>query len=409
VNFLRSSTGRKVVFACLYLSEGAPIGFIWLALPTRLRASGVPVEQITGLTALLVLPWTFKFLGAPFVDLLRMPRWTLRHWVVTAQIVMGLTLLPLVWVDPKQQFAMLTWILFAHAMSASMQDVAIDALCISATHPGERGEYNGWMQTGMLLGRALMGGGGLVLASYLGDAAVVGILVVLTTFSAVLVMVVPLPTVAEVTGDQRWRYLVKTLASALAERNMWLGLLFAATGGAAFKSLEVVYGPYLVDRGFDEETIGWFSLGPMIVCMVLGSLLGGWIADRKGPRRCVIGSLAFISSMVIVLAITDHLGHAAGQGIVLPLLAATAFGIGMFTTSSYALFMDVTRPAIAAVQFSAFMGATNGCESWSSYASGRIISVSGYPTSLLLMSLISLATVPLVLGFRLNEKDSPAV
>jgi hypothetical protein len=68
MDFLAIPLRRKLLFACLYLSEGAPIGFIWLALPTRLRAGGVAVEQITWLTAVLVLPWTFKFLGVPLVD-----------------------------------------------------------------------------------------------------------------------------------------------------------------------------------------------------------------------------------------------------------------------------------------------------------------------------------------------------
>ena len=92
MNFFDTPTRRKILFASLYLSEGAPIGFIWLALPTRLRAHDVPVEQITWLAAVLVLPWTFKFTWAPLVDLLRSRHWTLRHWIVAAQTVMdGLT------------------------------------------------------------------------------------------------------------------------------------------------------------------------------------------------------------------------------------------------------------------------------------------------------------------------------
>ncbi len=186
MNFFETTLRRRILFGCLYLSEGAPIGFLWLAMPTRLRITGVPIEQITWLTAILVLPWTFKFAWAPLVDLLRSRWWTLRHWIVASQTIMGLTLAPLIWLDPVNQFQTMTWILLAHALSAATQDVAIDALCISATAPGERGQYNGWMQAGMLLGRSMMGGGALVLAAYVGDAAIVGLLMMLTTFSMVL-------------------------------------------------------------------------------------------------------------------------------------------------------------------------------------------------------------------------------
>ena len=60
-------------FAALYLSEGAPIGFLWFA--------GVSVGSITALTSLLVLPWTLKFLWAPLVDVLRPRRGGRRTWV----------------------------------------------------------------------------------------------------------------------------------------------------------------------------------------------------------------------------------------------------------------------------------------------------------------------------------------
>ena len=69
-------------FALLYLAEGAPIGFLWWAMPTLLRTEGVAVERITTLTALLVLPWTGKFLWAPLVDAIRGPKWGFRHWAM---------------------------------------------------------------------------------------------------------------------------------------------------------------------------------------------------------------------------------------------------------------------------------------------------------------------------------------
>lgn len=402
MNFFDTTLRRKILFASLYLSEGAPIGFLWLALPTRLRSSGVAVEQITWLTAVLVLPWTFKFVWAPLVDLLRTSRWTLRHWIVVAQCFMGATLVPLIWLDPVDQFHLLSLLLLTHAFAAATQDVAIDALCISTTDASERGQYNGWMQAGMLIGRALMGGGALVLATYVGQAAVVGLLIFLTTFSMVLVLLSKPPTRSTATSaeESHLAELGATLWIAVYDRNTWFGFAFAVTGGAAFKSLEVVYGPFLVDRNFDKETIGWFSLGPMIGAMIAGAIFGGWLADRVGHRRCVAGSSLLIAMTITALAVSDLQSNAARSSLLLVWLAATAFGIGMFTASSYTLFMDITHPAIAATQFSAFMGATNGCESWSSYVAGRIISEAGYPIAMLIMCLVSLLAIPLVVTLR---------
>ncbi len=359
MNLFETRLRKKFLFACLYFSEGAPIGFIWLALPTRLRSEAVPIEQITWLAAILVLPWTFKFLWAPLIDLFRSARWTMRHWIVSAQFMMGLTLVPLLWIDFNQQFFYLAGLLVLHALAAATQDVAIDALCISTTEPGERGAYNGWMQTGMMLGRATMGGGALVLSRYFGDSIVIVMLIFLTTFSMLLLLVSRPEPVAEeyLKRDERLVRLTQTVKIALSDRNTWLGLAFALIGGAAFKSLEVIYGPFLIDRGFSKLAIGWFSLGPMIGLMIAGALVGGKLADRWGARQCAAASLIFLAAVISVMALIDSQRPAENPGsFLLVCLAITAFGIGVFTASSYALFMDLSRPTIAATQFSAFHG-----------------------------------------------------
>ncbi len=391
---------RKVLFACLYFSEGAPIGFIWLALPTRLRDAGVPIDQITFLTAIVVIPWTFKFAWAPLVDILRTSRWTLRHWIMSAQLLMGSTLLPLAWLDLRQDFYWVVGILLLHAVAAATQDVAIDALCISVTNPEERGQYNGWMQTGMLLGRASLGGGALLLAHWIGDTLVVGLLVLVTMGSLSLVGMarLPHPEEEDTSLQDHLPHLLLVLQHTLRQANIWFGLLFALFGGASFKSLEVMIGPLLIDRGFAKSEVGLFASGPMIVPMVLGALAGGWLADRLGRRRFVFLSLLFIVAMIGTAAAIDQATDGR-PGRSLPLLlAATAFGIGLFTSASYAMFMDITQPAIAATQFSALMGATNGCEAWSSYAVGQIVAARGYPTGLFAMCGVSLLALPLLLG-----------
>jgi len=404
MDFFATPTRRKLLFGCLYLSEGAPIGFIWLALPTRLREAGVDIGQITWLTAVLVLPWTFKFAWAPLVDLLRSPRWTLRHWIIGAQCLMGITLVPLLWLDPVDQFEWMAGLLIVHALAAATQDVSIDALCISVTDPRERGEYNGWMQAGMLLGRAMMGGGALVMSRYIGTTAVVALLIGITMSSAVLVILSNVPIRKSADG-QVWDAL-RSILVAVRQLSTWFGLLFALIGGAAFKSLEVIYGPFLIDRGYDKAEVGWFSAGPMILSMIAGSLIGGWFADRIGRRRFVALSLLLFVTAIFGLAGSDIMMGATRGPHLFVRLSLVAFAIGLFTAASYALFMDITHPTIAATQFSAFMGATNGCESWSSYTIGRIIYQSGYPAGMLWMCLASVASLPLLIMLRPPDKKS---
>jgi len=386
---LASALGKKILFTSLYFSEGAPIGFIWLALPVWLKKDGAPIEQITTMTGLVVLPWTFKFLWAPLVDILQSRWWTLRSWIILAQVVMAITILPLVWYLPTIGVSTLTLLLLVHAFFAATQDVAIDALCIHSTRPEERGSYNGWMQAGMLLGRAALGGGALMLATSVGRQAVVGLLVVSIMIPLALVV---FGVRAPVNDQNRGglKQFAGNLRKMFSDSRLWLGLAFGLTGGAVFKSLEVFYGPLLVDRGYDEHSIGLFTSTIMIGSMIAGSLTGGWLADRFGRKRIVGVSLVWIVLSVGLLSHFDRILEGA-QGIHFwILLASTAMGIGVFTASLYAFFMGLTRPGLAATQFSALMGSTNGCESWSVIASGSLIAWSGYNLAMSMMCVVSL-------------------
>ncbi len=405
---------RKLTFAALYLSEGAPIGYLWLALPTRLRAQGVPLEQITWLAAILVLPWTFKFVWAPLIDLLRFSAWGFKHWIFVAQTLMGLTLLPFFWLDPVKDFYRLATIAVVHAFCAATQDVSIDGLCISTTVPQQRGELNGWMQLGMFVGRAMMGGGALVLSRYIGNSFVLVLLIGITTFSMFLLLWFPVEETLTAQGTKPMRgetnhlsELGRALYRAARSRNTWLGFAFAFVGGASFKSFEIIYGPFLVDRGYAQEWIGWFSAGPMIVAMVVGALIGGRLADRR-HRRMVVGlSLGLVAGLILSFALVDALTGGQGGVYLWVGLVMIGFAIGMFTATSYAFFMDLTSPRIAAAQFSGFMGATNGCESWSTYVVGKLISAGGYGLGIATMSLVSLAAISILWCFRFPTKESP--
>lgn len=409
MNFLATPRRRRFLFASLYLSEGAPIGFLWLALPTWLRVDGVPIEEITRFTALLVVPWTLKFAWAPLIDILQTERWTVRHWILSAQTIMGATLLSLLVLDLRNQFQVIAPLLLIHGFAAATQDVAIDALCIGSSSPDERGRMNGWMQAGMLLGRASMGGGALLLAPSLGQRGVVILLVLITTFSMILVLG------SRQAGPARRDSILRRLGevgqsmrTAVSSRNTWLGLAFALIGGAAFKSVEVVLGPLLVDRGFTQREVGIFAAVPMIGFMILGSVLGGVLADRLGRKRFVATGLLYFVATITALAVTDAVAGGERGIHLLIFLAATAVGIGFFTAASYALFMDLTLPTIAATQFSAFMGATNGCEAWSVFAIGRIIGGYGYPAGMLAMCAASLAALPALLRMRLPGRAGGA-
>lgn len=392
MDFLATPARRRILFASLYASEGAPIGFLWWAFPTILRSRGVPLDEITGLTALLVLPWALKFLWAPAIDVLR-SRWPLKQWILLSQFVMGASLVPLVFLDPQSNLGLLTAVLLMHAVAAATQDVSIDALCIRTTSPRERGSLNGWMQTGMLLSRSLLGGGTLIVLQAWGMTAVVLSLITVVWSSSILLLQTR-PGAEDPSSTPAIPRFVDSLRSAFSRRQTWLVLLFALISGAAFEAVGAVGGPFLIDQGCTEEEIGVFFLVPAVVCMAVGAIAGGMLSDVLPRISAVRIFLAGTAASVLILSALD----AAGSGLtpVLGALAFVYFTIGLFVASTYALFMDHTDPRLGATQFSTYMGATNLCESWSAFGIGRISGILGYAGGFALMAAVSLASLAIL-------------
>jgi MFS family permease len=320
-------------------------------------------------------------------------------WILVTQTIMGAVLLPIVFLDFQVDFATIYPLLVLHAFAAATQDVSVDALCISVVPVGERGSINGLMQAGMLTGRSLLGGGALVLGEKIGDNAVIAVLIAVVWSSTVLLLTAAEDVPAqEAQSEGRFNKFFATLQSAFSQRRTWLGLLFAAIGGAGFEAVGAVAGPYLIDRNFSGEEVGFFFALPVIAGMIGGALIGGYVSDRIGRRRAVSIFLGLLAVMICMIAFVDFFFGQPAHWWLFGLMSFFYLCVGFFTASSYALFMDLTDPKLAATQFSAFMGATNGCESWASLAGGRLVGGFGYPVAFVLMATVSLLGLPLLGG-----------
>lgn len=393
MNFLSTPGKRIFLFTLLYASEGAPIGFIWWTLPTELRSRGVPVDQITTVTSLLVLPWALKFLWAPLVDILRTPRWTLRSWIIAAQMMMVLSLTPLFIGDVPSSHALVVFLLLLHTVSAATQDAAIDALCINEVPPSQRGAVNGWMQAGMLFGRALFGGGAIVLTRYFEITTIVG---GLTMFLLVVLGVVffSVPHTAQTTTavSVRRKEFSGRLRLLFRSRILWLGLLFAVMGGTAYEGVGAVAGPFFIDNGMSKDEVGLFFSLLSVSAMLAGALTGGYVMSVFDTINVVKFSIVSIASIVLILAIIASIEN-GNNALILSVSAFLYFGIGLFTSSTYTMFMNLTDPKLGATQFSTYMSGTNICESWSGYAVGILVAQSGYSRAFSIMAIVSLLSL----------------
>jgi len=399
----RTRLGRNLFFAGLYFAEGAPIGFVWWALPVWLRSADVSPGEIARLMAWVAWPWALKLVWAPLVDLVEGPRFGLRSWILAAQTCMALSLLPLLLLDIGSAGDLLLAVLLLHGFAAATQDAAIDTLAVRSVPARERGAVSGWMQLGMLAARAVFGGGAVLLAGRIGERGVVLLLVAAILGPSLLLRSAgpgrartPLPPVRERLARYR-----EALGRARRQRSFWIGLLFASVAGAGYEGSSSLAGPLLLDRGASAGIVGAFFLVPVVVLMAAGALLGGLASDRFGRRRVILlGEALAAASVIAVGALVWGEPAPGGVGPLLALLALLNLSSGIATAALYGLFMELVDPVLPALQFCAFMGAINLCYVWATRCLGLLIDGFGYGPGLVAMGLVSLAALPLLLAMR---------
>ena len=179
-NLLSSRKGRLAGFFALYVCEGLPQGFTGVAVALEFKRMGMTGAAIGSFAAMIMLPWTWKWVMGPLVDNLHLHRFGRRkQWIIASQVGMLLTLLTALLVFPREVtdpdgarhfvgLGLFSAILLVHNIFSATQDVAIDALACETLEEHERGLANGLMFGGAQVGAAIGGSGVLYLKGWLG-------------------------------------------------------------------------------------------------------------------------------------------------------------------------------------------------------------------------------------------------
>tara|TARA_R110000868_G_scaffold117600_13_gene312455 strand:- start:23840 stop:25024 length:1185 start_codon:yes stop_codon:yes gene_type:complete len=383
---------KRLYFASLYFAEGAPIGFIWWALPAILAERGFALSDVSQLTALAALPWSIKFFAAPVVDLLSR-KIGLKAPLLFAQIIMAATALAFFPAIEAAELGYLTLILLLHSSFAAIQDVCIDALAVKSVPEEEMGRVNGAMQAGMLVGRSIFGGASLMLIHQLGLRATCFALSAAILFSAVALFSRKEPKEPNEFNVSEYLSGLKLL---LMQKQTWLLVATAFVASLSFEGLAGIASAALVKVGMPAHIRGPLYAIGVPLSMMAGALFGGKLADsfdkgkllRYATKICAL--TAVITAGLMDLAV-DH-------SILASSMILFYCTIGFLTASLYAYLMTHTNKSFPAFAFSLFMAVTNLSESSSTLVVGKLVGPWGYAVSAAIPALLSLSVVILIIS-----------
>lgn len=404
MDLLRSRAGRFSAFTCLYVAEGVVIGFTQIALVAFLRQGGFSLEQIGSFIAAVLLPWSFKWAWAPLIDLMKPTRLGGRRvWLLATTALMAVSLSLLALVDVAESYrTVFSLVLVTNVLGATL-DITIDALAVSTLEPDEVGRGNGLMFGGLYLGVAVGGGGSLYVSSAYGlSVACAHASLWMAGAFLFTLMLVRDPDASRAPQN------VAPLGAFIAfNRRLFdsffrsgsgpaVGLLFALMPCGAMALTYAILGTIQVDYGLEQAQIAQLAVYKTILGG-LGSVVGGWLGDRFGPRRML--ALFFVLTTAPTLFLASQIATVGLEAVPIEsfygaiLVHGFTFGMGFGLRPG--LFMRLTDPKVGATQFTALMAMGNLAISIGNYWQGWVAQRFDYATVLFLDAAV--VVVPLVL------------
>lgn len=361
------------LFFFLDLPFGAAVGYLQIAVPYWLALRGVPLTDIATLAATGFIPHAYKVLWVPLMDVLA----TRRTWfaVMGAAIALLLGAASLV-EDPKASLPLLTvFMMLAQAAAATLSS-ALDSLMATTTAPVEKARAGGWKMAGNVGGTALLGTLPLWLGKHM-TANQSGLLlgsIVLACTALIWLVDEPAPRRNTTTNvitriADSLSALGNDILTMVKSRQGWTGLLICAApvGCGALTNLFSGMAPSYAASSERVEMVNGLAGG---VLAALGSIVGGYVADRMNRRLAyaVSGILTACIAIGMALAPTTEFTYTWGvlaycfmNGVSFAAFAGMVLEMvkdGAGVTTKYALFVAVSNQAISYVTWLDGQGST---------------------------------------------------
>ena len=441
-NPLQTRRGRLSTLFFLYVTEGIPLGFTATAIATEMRRMGLGPAAIGGFVASLYLPWAWKWAIGPIVDVIAPDKFGRRRaWIVGAQLLMVGTLLAAMGVDIAKDLSLFTALIFLHNLFGATQDVAIDALACHVLPEEERGVANGLMFAGAYAGQAIGGSGVLYLRESLNQAlgpqgalkasfVLVGAaILVVTALVSWRLKEPPYPPrelgdgpPLQQVGREIGKFAADTFAAFTGSRAAMVAVGYALLPAGAMALSLSLQSNLCVELGLSDDGIATMTLASTIISG-LCCVAGGHISDRFGRRKMLA---LFLGATAVPTALLAWKMQSAGwimpvaldaknrppvpAGLVTMLwVTSLAYAVpqGLMYGVRTALFMDVTTPAVAATQFTAYMALLNVSIGMSARWQGWAAEHWGYPLTLAVDAAVAFVALPLLLGMGKPRPTSP--
>lgn len=338
----------------LYLLEGLPYAIVNTVALAVFKDMGVDNGTLGPLTTLISLPWLIKPLWSPFMDIFRSKRW----WILLTQTLMAIVVALTAILLPFCSMTLLIILFTIVAFASATHDISADGFYMLALDRQRQSTFVGIRNTfyrgGLVLGQGLV----VMLAGWLqklsGDVprawslVLTGCAVIMAVIAVYHIFCMPKPAEDEDKRDKRTaRQIFAEFGESFRTFFMKTGVWWAIAFMLLYRlpealSLNLLY-PFFKDgaevgglaAGTEMYGLVYGTFG--VVALLLGGILGGVYASRKGLRRVMWPmalALALPCAVYLIMAVT----RPESVWVIGGYIVLDQFGYG-FGFTAYTLFM----------------------------------------------------------------------
>ena len=381
---------RVLICACTGFASGLPLYVLVSLIPAWLSSARVPLVEI-GLFSLVSLPYTWKFLWAPFLDRYSLPLGLRRGWMLLTQVLLIGAVAALGGLDPAANMTPVLILACVIAITSATQDIAIDAYRRELLPDHELGLGNAVHVQAYRLASLIPGSLALILADQFPWHVVFPITSSFLFVGVVLSVIVREPSVKGRSTGGRRQTALEPFAEYLTRRG-WrsaaLVLFFMVAYKLGDNMATALATPFYLDLGFSMTQVGVVAKHAALWPAILGALVGGLIMIRLGINRAlwIFGAIQMIS----ILGFVWLASVGAKLWVLATVVAFEYLGVGLGTAAFTAFIARESSRAFAATQFALFTAFAALPRSVANASTGFIVESTGWVTFFLLCTVFAI-------------------
>ena len=395
-------------------ASGLPLFLTASTLALWLKQAGVSYTNI-GLMSLVALPYSIKFIWAPFIDCFKIPILNKigqrRSWLLFAQIILILSTYAISQTDPHD--FLLPTITFAILISfaAATQEIVMLAYQVDTFSSNQYGAGEAMCMLGYRIGMLFSGAGALYLAEHMSWQNVYQTITCFMIIGVITTLFLTEPTTEHLSSpntnndfkDYIYKNIYHPFLDFIKRKEWYLIMAIMLSYKLGDNLIGNMSNIFYIDIGFAKHEIATASKVFGMATTIIGGLIGSVIIHKFGIMKSLIFTIFLHGASILLFIVVAKIGY--NIDLLYFTIAVEHITGGMRTTALLSFQLTLINPKYAATQLAVFTSLSHFGRTLAGSMSGFIIDNFGWINFFTICASSTVVSLIFVIKFMLINQN----